>query len=326
MTNEFELPKISKNKIDELLQKKPLENLNLIKEIEEKLKKIRGYDFEMPKKNDNVILLLSGGLDTTTIWDILMKKFNLNVYPIFIRRGQIRMTIEEEAVDFFSRYYQKKFPKLFHLPKKLTTFIPPLEIRWDITKFGSIIVNDKLECRGIPMYGSFLANYAVQYGYYLEITQGIKARTVFCGYVKDDGIHMRYETLTSLRTNTENIINITGDDSWQFTSLPIEKKLGYHFGKETIAEYADFYRIPIENSFSCIKYSYYHCGRCFYCARRKDLFKKLKIKDKTIYLDGKSLIFNIFSRVKLILSVFRFMNSIIYDLYANFIYFLKSRW
>ena len=325
---QLSLPQLSHKRIQQLLKNRSLENLELINKVEKELNMLRGYVFEMPQFESSVILLLSGGLDTVIMWDILMRKYKLHVYPVFLRRGQIRMPLEENSVDFFSKYYAKQYPDLFHPPKKLTTFIPPLEIRWDITKFGTYLINDNLECRGIPMYSSLLINYAVQYSYYLEINTAIKARTIFCGFMKGDGNNIRYETLTALRVNTFNVIHLTGDYSWQITSLALEKELGYFFNKEALIRYASIYQIPIEHTFSCIKYSYYHCGKCIYCEGRKKIFKRSGINDKTIYLNESKipLVAQIVNKIKLISRTVIFLVSILYDIGTNFIYFLKYRY
>ncbi len=326
--NSNDLPKLSLKTIRHILSKKPLEDLELIDQIENSLKRQRGYIFKMPQQGSPVILLLSGGLDTIIFWDILLRKYKLHVYPVFLRRGQIRMPLEEASVDFFSKYYLSQYKELFQPPKKLTTFIPPLEIRWDITKFGTYIINDTRESRGIPMYSSLLVDYAIQYAYFLEINLAIKPRTIFCGFMNDDGDHMRYETLTALRLNTYNIINLTGDMGWQFTSLAIEKELGFNFNKEVLIKYADFYKIPIDHSFSCIKYSYYHCGRCIYCKTRIKLFRNLGVKDRTIYQNQSknALLSQIINRIKLILLSSWFMVKVFFVIGRNFLYFIKYRY
>ncbi len=329
MKSDFILPKRSSDEIRRLLsEKEPFEDLEILDQVETILKKKKGYIFKIPPKNSNVILLLSGGLDTVVLWDILMRKYELNVYPVFLRRGQIRMPIEEAAVDYFAKYYVSIHPNFFHSPMKLSTFIPPLEIRWDITKFGTYPINNTLDCRGIPMYSSLLVNYAVQYAYYLEIKYAIRARSIFCGVMPGDGMHLRYENLTAMRMNTFNILTLTGDPDWQFTSIAIEKELGYYLNKEDLIRYSNFYSIPIQYSFSCIKYSYYHCGKCIYCQTKKKIFKNARVKDKTIYLDKAKFptFFNIWNKFKLIWVTFFFTLRLLAELIKNFIYFLKYRY
>lgn len=329
MKNQYILPRYQRDKINFILkQNEPFEDLKRITSIEKELLKIRGYIFKMPPRNSDVILLLSGGLDTVVIWDILMRIYKLNVYPLFIRRGQIRMPVEERSVDYFASVYQKMHPNYFHSPKKVTTFIPPLEIRWDITKFGTFPINEKLECRGIPMYSSLLSSYAVQYAYYLEIKYALKPYTIFCGYVPGDGRYLRYENLTSLRSNTYNIITLTGEKSWQFTALAIERELGFSLSKYDFVKYSHSYNIPIEHAYSCIKYSFYHCGICMYCKSKKELFMKARVIDKTVYLNSSrsSFLLSFYNKIALIYITFIFMLRLIYQIIANFLYFLKFRY
>ena len=83
------------------LKKRDLEEPDLIKLIEKYLKAKRGIVITLPKPNTPVILLLSGGLDSTVVWAYLMDVFKLQVYPVFLRRGQKRVRFEEESVDYF---------------------------------------------------------------------------------------------------------------------------------------------------------------------------------------------------------------------------------
>ena len=178
------------------------------------------------------------------------------------------------------------------------------------------------------MYSSLLSNFAVQYAYYLEIKYAIKTRTIFCGYVPGDGRYLRYENLTALRTNTHNIISLTGETDWQFTSLAIEKELKIILTKYDLVKYADYYHIPIEHTFSCIKYSYYHCGKCVYCQNKKFVFKKTGIMDKTIYLDRVNfpILTIILNKIKLMIITFFFSLKIFLELIRSFIYFLQFRY
>jgi asparagine synthetase B (glutamine-hydrolysing) len=128
------LPVRTKQEIERLLRKNRVEDVPLIQEVEKHLRKRRGYVFRMPKPGSSVIVLLSGGLDSTTVCDILMRRYKLHVYPLYLRRGQIRMPIEEKSVDGFSSYFQETFPRLFHMPRKITVFIPPLEFRFDVSR------------------------------------------------------------------------------------------------------------------------------------------------------------------------------------------------
>lgn len=325
----FDLPYLNKKEISKLLDARPLEDKKIISDIEIFFNKRRGYSIKIPKKGTPIVLLLSGGLDTSIMWDILMRKYELHVYPLYLRRGQIRMPLEEKAVDFFARFYKKKYPKLYHEPKKATTFIPPLEIRWEITRYGhSPVLRTPKTLLGIPTYSSLLADYAVQYAYYLQMNSKIKIRDIFCGFMPIDGTFFKYETLTALRSNMYNICNLTNDYSWQFTSLALEKEFRFFFNKNALIKWAKNYNLPIEKSNSCIKFSYFHCGTCGYCNFRKKSFLDSNIPDKTIYLNQlkPKLFFQIISRILLILITIQFLVRVWLTLVKNFIYYLPSKY
>lgn len=280
------LPKNSPAKTFKEIAKNPLEDIEYIKNIERQLKKRRGYVFKMPKPGTPVILMFSGGLDSTTICDILLRKYGLQVYPLHLRRGQIRMPIEEKAVADLSKYFSKEFPKLYHQPQIVNAFIPPLEFRFDVTAHAESKANKKnKQWLGIPMYTSMAAEYAVNYAIYLEKTKGIKIRNIFFGIMSKDGLVMKYETLTFLRSVTNHICQLMGDYSWQVSSLPVEKELGYYFDKEPLIQWCAEYNLPIHKSFSCLDPHYFHCGSCYYCQRRKNITKEIGVKDDTFYID-----------------------------------------
>lgn len=325
----LKLPTKNKKEIIKLLKKRELEDMQAIHRIESFLKQKRGYIFRTPPKGSPVILLLSGGLDTVIMWDILMCKYQLEVYPLFLKRGQIRMSLEEKSIDYFSHYYAKKYPKLFHKPEKVTTFIPPLEIRWKITKEGEKPINNETRgWLGIPTYSSLLVNYAVQYAYYKEISDKIKLRSIFCGFMEKDGLSMKYETLTAIRAITYNICILTNDFSWQFISLALEKELGLFFHKEVLINWAKIHSIPIEKTYSCIRLSYFHCGDCYYCKYRQKSFRLANIEDKTFYLNNTNfgLFYKVLNKALLSFNVAKFLVSILVTLVKNYIYYFKFRY
>lgn len=278
-----QIKKISKYKINSLLKQRKLENISLITEIENKLLNKREKIIQLPPKGSSVLLILSGGLDSVIVWGYLMEIYHYQVYPIFFRRGQRRVKLEEKSVDYFFNYYRKKYHTLCQPIKKMVAYIPPLEIHYSITIASNEIRNEKGKWLGIPMYSSLLMNFAVQYGYYLEITKNIKTRTIFAGFMATDGLVMKDETLTAMRVNNLSIAELTEDYSWQIIALPIEKELGFFHGKEVFVRWAVDQGIPIEKTRSCIMWGKNHCGKCVSCFARKEAFKAAKVKDLTVY-------------------------------------------
>lgn len=277
--------KKSKKLISKILVARKLENIKLIKEIEKDLLAKRGYVFQVPKLNEPVILIVSGGLDSVLIWAYLLIKYKACVYPLFLRRGQRRVAFEEKAVDYFSKYFQKRYPNFSQDVVKLDASIPPLSIRFTITMASDDLVSKNGQKRGIPMYSNLLFSYAVQYGYFLEIEKNKKVKKILAGFMPDDGLVMKDETLTATRLFMRSAIELTGDESWQISSLPLEKELGFFHEKWEWIKWGAAQKIPLEKTRSCIIWGETQCGNCLSCILRKNSFKKAKIKDKTIYQD-----------------------------------------
>lgn len=278
------LPTISQKLITKMILRRELEDSKLIGKIESFLIRKRDFVFQIPKPKTPIILLLSGGLDTVVVWAILMDIYHLNVYPVFLRRGQRRVRQEEKSVDYFSCLYVRKYPQYYHAPMKINSFIPPMEIRWPITEVSNNpIIKDAKQWRGIPVYTSLLVSYATQYAYYLEITSQISIRTIVLGFVLTDGETMAYETLSAIRAVNLMVCSLTNDYSWQITSLPLEKELRFYWGKDVLIKWAHDHRLPIENTYSCFRHKAHHCGVCIGCHNRQEAFRKAMVKDQTIY-------------------------------------------
>lgn len=264
-------------------KKRKLEDPESLKIIESWLKKQKGEIVQKPKKNDNVILLVSGGLDSTIIWLYLLEELNVNVYPLFLRRGQKRVKYEERAVNFFSNYFKRKYPQYWHPVKKMNAYIPPMEIRFPITLESNKPINKKGQWRGIPVYSGMLFSYAVQYSYYLEITKQVLSRTIFTSFMPMDGQAIRDETLTAVRSINMNVILLTGDQRWQTIALPLEREWGFFTGKSEFIKWAGSQDLPLDRTRSCIMWHRNHCGKCISCVPRKIAFKDAGVIDKTRY-------------------------------------------
>lgn len=277
------IPKLSPAKITAKLKTRKLENLSLIATIEKIFRQKRKTNITIPSRGDAVILIVSGGLDSIIVWGYLLMVYGLAVYPVFMNRGQRRAQLEETAVDFFYEFYRHRFPNLCHPVQKLQSGIPPIEIRFPITINSNTVVSNTGRWRGIPMYSAMLLNYAVQYAYYLEITQQKHIRTIFAGFMATDGLVMKDETLTAIRMSNLAIAELTEDYSWQVIALPLEKELGFLYGKAPFIRWATKVGIPLEKTRSCIMWDKLHCGECISCTTRKTAFATARIPDPTQY-------------------------------------------
>lgn len=288
------LKRISNQSFVKNLKSRKLENLIVIDQIERLLKKQRGYVFKMPKKGSSVVLLLSGGLDSITAWGILMKEFGLHVYPLSFDRGEKRAFREKASIDYFSKFYQKRFPNLYHKPVRLSFGLEdvkiPIEKSLEAIHPEVLVKNFKGDAKLIDInisLGSFLLLpiYAKIYAEFLYLTKNLDVHTIFCSVTLSDGLLVPHQTFTSLRTIMFHLCSTTRDYSWQFASAVFEKEVGLYHDKSDLVEWADKNRIPLEKTWSCYHATKYQCGGsdCQTCIVRRDAFKLANVVDKTVY-------------------------------------------
>jgi len=289
------LNQISQRQFLSNLKTRKLENIPIIKVIEDSLKTQRGFIFRMPKKGSPVILLLSGGLDSVTCWGILMKEYGLSVYPLSFDRGEKRAFKEKASIDYFSKYYKERYPTLFHDPLRLSLGVDQIKVGIEnclndihpeviLNKFNG---DSKLLDINIS-FGSFLLLpiYAKLYADYLYHTQNLLIRNIFCSVTLGDGLIVPHQTFTSLRAIMFYLCTATGDYSWQFSSVVFEKESGLYYDKFNLVQWANSQKIPLEKTWSCYHSKKYQCGGsdCQTCIARRDAFYRAGVEDKTRYL------------------------------------------
>lgn len=111
-----------------IMKNRTFEDLSVITSIETIFNNKRGSVFQMPKPGTDVILLVSGGLDSVLTWGLLLEKYRLKVHPLFLNKGEGRASQEERSFNFFSRYYSRRYPSLSKAPVKQTVYLPQKEI------------------------------------------------------------------------------------------------------------------------------------------------------------------------------------------------------
>ena len=253
----------------------------------------RKYVFKMPKTDPCVISLMSGGLDTTVVTAILMKEFNLQVYPIYFNRNIEHSKKTRKSVEFYTKYFLKAYPHQFHHPINIQVVIPPNEISKILfmTDSGETkIKRESQQRRGIPFQPSVYAHNAVLYAQYLQESRSTYIRNIFGGWIVQNGNWYSYETLTAIRAVMLDLCIMTKDYSWQFSSLPLEKELGFFWSKDTLITWGYENDIPLEYTWSCIYGERAQCGNCVNCVIRRKSFLEAKVEDKTKYLSPTPLV------------------------------------
>jgi 7-cyano-7-deazaguanine synthase in queuosine biosynthesis len=286
---------ITKQEFLKRIQPNPNENISLIKLIEKFILERRKYIFKMPKKRDKVILMVSGGLDSTIIWGILLKKYKYQVYPVYINRGLKKSRNELKSVKFFDKYFSNEFPSLAKKLFILSTKLPPPEIKIELAHkhpnlyFNSEILLDNVTKKQFylpsateltftyPMYGTVYSNY-------LKNRFNIKIYNIFCGVLPTDGIAVAAQSFTSLRTSLLMMCVGTGCYDWNFASFAFEKEIGHFIDKDQLTAIGKELNLPLHKTWSCYSGGIFQCGdNCGACFTRISSFKANKINDKTFY-------------------------------------------
>ncbi|MFA6754147.1 MAG: 7-cyano-7-deazaguanine synthase [Bacilli bacterium] len=263
------------------LNNRRVENRGLLKSLNNIFRTQRSYIVKMPKKGMPVTLCLSGGIDSVSQLFILLNEFKLNVYPIFLDRKQTNRDKEIKSVKFFDNYFSKRFPKLYHKVKFVSLETPAKEYKNDLRATKELKDNPLMR-RDIsyPSRNPIIYLTAMEYAYSLQ-SKGIKIKTIFGAFPNSD--YLYHSSLTALRSLNLLICHITNDWSWQVISIPIEEEFDNCYDKEIYMKYCLEKDVPLHKSRSCPKGGENHCGICIGCWDRRNAFKQIKIKDKTVY-------------------------------------------
>lgn len=254
------------------------EDPEIINKLEAILKYRRGYIFK-PPVNEDVVMLASGGLDSTVTVDMIIREWNVRVHPLFIKRSARATPYEEVAFDYFVDFYTKRFPKNLMEPFKVEVEVPPVTLK----KYKRA---DQLVCLGHPMRNASLQNLGVQYAAWLEGTKNIKVNTILTSTVADDSFP--HSSLLALRA--ENIIVCIDTGNWQIqvTSPLLDSTLPNRpLYKKDLIYHAEKYDIPLEFTRTCIEGCEIPDGTCNECLERLRAFASAGKKDPIKYLVNK---------------------------------------
>ena len=288
----MKIPKIDKDEFLKRLKRRKYEDVELVRMIEDFFLEKRGYVFKMPKKGESVILLTSGGLDSTVSWAVLLN-LGFQVYPLFLRR-HIKNKTQEKSLDFFSSYFKKRFPKLFVPPTKWTAYTMPPEMG-KVFRNGVYLHPQRLleyldlESGKIKpsltrtLSTSICPFFGVLYAMYLRDHYNVAVKTILSGIVTEDGVINPPQSFTAQRAIMLDICIAAADFSWQYASFACEKELGHWLKKADLIRLGNSLGLPLEKTRSCNKNTRHHCGRCLGCSYRKESFAKAGIKDPTQY-------------------------------------------
>jgi 7-cyano-7-deazaguanine synthase in queuosine biosynthesis len=287
-----DLNTISKKEFSQRIRKRQFENIELINFIEKYFIEKRGYVFKMPKPGESVILLYSGGLDSTVAWSYLIEKYKLHVYPLVLIKnmdiGQVR------SIKYFKKYFKNKYGEYYHEPLEFKSrlFPPKLFKRmFDLKQVHPECLFHYLDenfqvFKFLPGLNALNPIFGVIYQKYLENQYNLKIMTIFLGVLAGDGIEVSSQSFTFLRKTMFFLDDFVPSGTLQIASIFFEKELGFFSEKSDIIKMAsEKLKLPLEKTYSCYRKKLFHCNSCLACYSRSLGFQKAKKVDKTLYYD-----------------------------------------
>ncbi len=247
------------------------------KSIEKMLRKERGYVFKKPKEDDDVIVLFSGGLDSSIMIGLIIEEFKCRIHPLYIKRGAKAEKWEEESFHYFNKFYKKNYPHKIGRAEVLEAEIPP-------KKFKKNYKKEMIKTVGHPLRNSTMQNYALMYATSLSERINKAVKTIFVGSVGEDYFEPE-SGLLSLRAKTLEACIGRNDWGWQITSPMLERirwdwkitrtedELLYKPDLIYYAEEKSPVRIPYEKSRSCFSLEEKICKECTACTKREEAVK-----------------------------------------------------
>jgi hypothetical protein len=290
------LPTYSKTKINQILKNRDLEDIDTITYIEKFLISKRGYVFKIPLPNTPVILLYSGGLDSTIIWMYLMKVYNLIVYPLVLIRKESLFpyfSLQAKSIRYYSKLLKTQYPKLYQPPFIAKYYTPQPKIKQLILKHSlnspTFLLNQYNPDTNIIGYESWgqtttFSSVALDYLRLLQIQHNQEVNTVFSASTSSDGLGIQHQTLTAHRLAMLNLCVSAQQYQLQFCSPAIEPQINTFIGKSELVEWAKKNNLDLKRTDSCDRNRYFHCGQCTGCYGRIYWQQLAKYQDKTFYL------------------------------------------
>lgn len=282
-------------KLQSLTDSKNTEDFYILSKINHIFKRKRGDIFYMPQKKEPVILLLSGGLDSICLWNYLMSRYGLNVYPLHCSNLNKQSLGVNKSLTIFSKIFKKTYPDLFHEVffinnQSLFSFKNvknKKNILYDLSLIIPNLIYDtkqKKQYVGLtsrPAGLGYLTFAGFEYVHKLRYEKGLPVKTLFIGIVPEDR-PTRTSSPALLRSLNLTLCLMSGSFQWQFIS-PFELNLS----KKGLVKWALKKNLPLDIAWSCVKSEKIHCGECPNCELRKEAFKKAGFLDKTDYQNSK---------------------------------------
>lgn len=214
--------------------------------------------------NGEVVVVWSGGLDSTGLIFLLLEKYHCKVHPLFVRRDQSNSKYENQSVNHYTKFFSNKYNRLFFQPIKISVKIPAKEFRGFSKEAQYAIRNSDIINQGVRL--------AIQLGINIVLIATFKPEDQY----NDGSIDFLKCKTNEVRigTNKKDFLVVS-----PFFYRPFPNK------KSQLVKICHKLGLDLSKTRSCYKDSPEHCGmqNCSACGGRKTAYREAKIVDETAY-------------------------------------------
>lgn len=233
--------------------------------LEGALTRIRSWSLRQPN-GESVVVLMSGGIDSSVLAELCIKQLSTTLYPLYIRRGAKAEDRELEATKRIVDYLRAKYPTNIYPLKVISCTLTPLEL-------SNAWSHEKIQTRGIPLRNLMLISLAVQYACSLHDS----IRTIILGAEKvlPEGGEYPDMSLQSLFANSLAICSNLDQWNWQVMSPLLIAGLvpgKSYLTKKDLVDWANENQFPIDYTYSCTSGNE-ECLQCRSCKARSEIIK-----------------------------------------------------
>jgi len=226
------------------------------------LQDIKGK-YEIPYQ-EYVILLFSGGMDSTCLFDLIIQQWGCKVIPLYFVRNAKNEQWERESITYFYNLYKEKYPDHVMDLELINIEIPSRQNK-------DYLDRDRQEIMGLPLRNHIMWSNAFTQAVYLSGKYNHTIRTVISGSVKDDGDNPE-SGLFSILTYNLSMCASLGIWSYQLMAPLIDGTLSKIYTKKDLVQYAKENTIPLDKSRSCFSSKEEPCNICTACLNKNNAF------------------------------------------------------
>lgn len=225
--------------------------VNFMKEVKGQLERPRG---------EYVILLFSGGMDSVTLFDILIQKWDCKVIPLYFMRHAGNESWELEAVHYFHDFYKQKYPDNV-LDLEL------LEIEIPSRQNKQYFDRERQKYLGLPLRNHIMWSNAFTQAVYLSGKYNTTIRSVVVGSVLDDG-NSPESGMFAINAYNLSVCASLGIWHYQLMAPLIDESLDKIYTKKDLVTYCINNQIMLNKSRSCFSKQKEPCLECLACQNK----------------------------------------------------------